>query len=87
MRYKDDVKLRKIHYTRSCAAVLVTGASGYIAAHVVWQLQRQGYRVRGTVRSLANAEKTQPLRQLVPDALYPLELFEANLETDAGWDE
>jgi len=67
--------------------VLVTGASGYIAAHVVQQLQREGYRVRGTVRSLASAEKTEPLRQLVPDAIYPLELVEANLEKNDGWDE
>ena len=27
--------------------VLVTGASGYIATHVVKQLQEAGYRVRG----------------------------------------
>jgi len=67
--------------------VLVTGASGYIAAHVVARLQREGYRVRGTVRSLANAAKTEPLRRLVPEAPWPLELVEADLEKDEGWDE
>jgi len=67
--------------------VLVTGASGYIAAHVVQRLQREGYRVRGTVRSLANAAKTEPLRRLVPEAQFPLELLEADLEKDEGWDE
>jgi len=38
--------------------VLVTGATGYIAMHVVQQLlQGGGYRVRGTVRSLKNNAK------------------------------
>ncbi|HWL49190.1 MAG TPA: NAD-dependent epimerase/dehydratase family protein, partial [Acidimicrobiia bacterium] len=32
------------------APVLVTGASGFIASHIVQQLLEGGYRVRGTVR-------------------------------------
>ena len=33
--------------------VLVTGASGFVATHVIYQLQQQRQvRVRGTVRSL-----------------------------------
>jgi len=31
--------------------VCVTGASGYIASHIVHQLLQKGYRVHGTVRS------------------------------------
>jgi len=31
--------------------VLVTGASGFIATHIVDQLLQAGYRVRGTVRT------------------------------------
>ena len=42
--------------------VLVTGASGFIAAHIIQQLQKEGYRVRGTVRSLKNEVKSKPLR-------------------------
>lgn len=34
--------------------VCVTGASGYIAGHLVAQLLEAGYKVRGTVRSLSN---------------------------------
>ena len=38
--------------------VLVTGASGFIATHVIKQLLEQGhYHVRGTVRSLKKEEK------------------------------
>lgn len=35
---------------------LVTGANGYIGAHVVQQFLQRGYKVRGTVRSLAKAQ-------------------------------
>ena len=38
--------------------VLVTGASGFVATHVIKQLLEQGkYRVRGTVRSTKKQEK------------------------------
>lgn len=45
--------------------VLVTGASGYIAKHIILRLLRAGYHVRGSVRG---ADKAQALR----DALTPL---------------
>jgi len=32
--------------------VLVTGASGYLAGHVIFYLLERNYLVRGTVRSL-----------------------------------
>ena len=38
--------------------VLVTGASGFIATHLIKQLLEQGqYRVRGTVRNKKRQEK------------------------------
>lgn len=37
--------------------VLVTGATGYIAGHIINDLLSRGYKVVGTVRSLANKEK------------------------------
>jgi len=58
--------------------VLVTGASGYIATHCVQQLLDEGYSVRGTVRSLKNADKIKPLRDLTY-ANERLELVEADL--------
>ncbi|KAI0073870.1 NAD(P)-binding protein [Panus rudis PR-1116 ss-1] len=36
---------------------LVTGASGFIGAHVLDELLRRGYRVRGTTRSASKAEQ------------------------------
>ncbi len=58
--------------------VLVTGASGYIAGHIVAQLLDRGYTVRGTVRSLASEETVAYLRML-PHAAERLELLEADL--------
>ena len=65
--------------------VLVTGASGYLACHVIQQLQCEGYRVRGTVRSLKNDKKCQPIRELCPDAKHPVELVEADLLKPETW--
>ncbi|WP_067819662.1 SDR family oxidoreductase [Nocardia inohanensis] len=60
--------------------VLVTGASGYLAGHVSTELLAHGYRVRGTIRSVARA-------QAVADVLPGVELVEADLGSDAGWDD
>ncbi len=62
--------------------VLVTGATGFVAGHCVEALLRRGYRVRGTVRSLSNESKVAHLRRFGDG----LELVEADLTGDAGWD-
>ncbi len=67
------------------STVLVTGASGYIATHIVRQLLISGYRVRGTVRSLQNESKISPLRELCPNSRHPLELVEADLTDPSSW--
>jgi len=59
--------------------VLVTGASGFLASHIVKQLLEQGCRVRGTVRSLKDEKKCKPLRNLAQSARHELELVEADL--------
>ncbi len=56
--------------------VCVTGASGFIASHIVSQLLAEGYRVRGTVRK--SAEHYPYLLQL-PGAPERLELVQADL--------
>ena len=60
--------------------VVVSGASGYIAGFAIQQLVADGWTVRGTIRSLARADEVR--RTLgTPD----LQLFAADLMSDAGW--
>jgi uncharacterized protein YbjT (DUF2867 family) len=66
--------------------VLVTGASGFLASHVVNQLlNSEEYQVRGTVRDINNKTKTTPLYALCPNAKYPLELVQADLLESDSW--
>jgi len=69
------------------APVLVTGASGFIAAHIVEQLLGKGYRVRGTVRSLKKEREPDraPLCALA-GAADRLELVEADLLDEGSFD-
>lgn len=65
--------------------ILVTGASGFIATHIVKLLLEKGYRVRGTVRSLKNEKKVAPLRNLAPNSKFEIELVEADLMNEESW--
>ena len=67
----------------SSELVLVTGASGFLALHVVKQCLKHGYKVRGTVRNLKDENKLKPLRKLYPQA--NLELVEADLLNKDSW--
>jgi len=60
--------------------VLVTGASGYVAGHVVRELFEHGYAVRGSVRDPAAEDKVGYL-----SAFGDIELVAADLTEDAGW--
>lgn len=66
--------------------VLVSGVSGYIGIWVAKTLLVAGFRVRGTVRSLANAKKIAPVTAL--QKAFPagqLQLVEADLERPESW--
>jgi nucleoside-diphosphate-sugar epimerase len=65
--------------------ILVTGASGFLATHVVKHLLEQGYRVRGTVRSVKDEKKCDPLRKLAVNPKHELELVEADLMDEKSW--
>ena len=71
-------KLKK--NTKMVQKYLVTGASGYIAMHVIDQLLKEGHSVRGTIRSLNDKEKVDALKKLGP-----VELVEADLENAESW--
>ena len=66
--------------------ILVTGASGYVATSVIKHLLEEGFKVRGTVRSISNEEKTEPLRKLT-NADKNLELVECDLLKEDTWKE
>ena len=66
--------------------VLVTGASGFIGLHCVRELLENGYRVRGTVRSLAREPELRDALSKHVDTSR-LELVEADLTHDEGWAE
>ena len=69
------------------ALVLVTGVSGYVGQHCAAELLQQGYRVRGTVRSAAKADKIRSALASVSDRVDALEFAEADLLRDDGWHE
>jgi hypothetical protein len=78
----DDLQLdAREPFAQAGDIVLVTGASGFLAGHVIQQLTNKGFKVRGTVRNLTDAAKTQHLRELFPD----LELYEADLLHDGSF--
>lgn len=65
--------------------ILVTGATGYIASHLIKILLERDFQVRGTIRSLANKSKYQFLYDLVPSKIHNLTLVEADLVDKASW--
>ncbi|MBE7450941.1 MAG: NAD-dependent epimerase/dehydratase family protein [Kofleriaceae bacterium] len=65
--------------------VLVTGASGFIAQHTIVRLLAAGYRVRGTIRSLARADATRAVLAAHAEVGDRLELVAADLAADDGW--
>ncbi len=70
--------------------VLVTGATGFIARHVIAQALDAGYRVRGTVRKQSSLSVlTEALAGAVadPQSLERFSVVEADLLAERGWPE
>ena len=66
--------------------VLVTGATGFVAAELVKQLLEAGYRVRGTTRDVESAKRRGELTSL-KGAGERLELVEADLNRPGAFTE
>ena len=79
--------------------VLVTGASGYIAGHIIVILLNLGkniclklvnakcvgFKVRGTVRSKTSMDKALEILKIVPSKKDNLELVQCDLTIELGW--
>ena len=63
--------------------VLVTGAGGFVAGHIIRTLVAHGYTVRGTVRALDDKEKYGHLAALFPT----LELHQADNLHEGSYDQ
>ena len=69
------------------STVLVTGGSGFIAAHCILQLLATGHEVRTTVRDLQREAGVRAmLKAGGADPGGRLSFFAADLERDSGWD-
>lgn len=71
--------------------VLVTGATGYIAKHVVLQLLNAGHSVKASTRSIARQQELHdalsPHLRKKDAALARLQLVQLDLTSDNGWAE
>ena len=68
--------------------ILVTGASGFVAKHLIGQLLAAGYSVRGTVRGQGKVPGIwSSVADLAPGHGGQLELVDADLLSEAGWSE
>lgn len=65
---------------------MVTGATGFVAAHLVQRLLEAGYAVHATVRSLAHSAKLRPLHAMQEQFPGRLSLFEADLLKSGSFD-
>ncbi|WDF82126.1 NAD-dependent epimerase/dehydratase family protein [Lacticaseibacillus pabuli] len=68
--------------------ILVTGANGFLAMHIIKDLLIKGYNVRGTVRSQAKADEVTAAMKANKVA-HPenLSFVMLDLTKDAGWDD
>ncbi|MDP9091076.1 MAG: NAD-dependent epimerase/dehydratase family protein, partial [Pseudomonadota bacterium] len=68
------------------STILVTGGTGFIAAHTIAQLLGQKHRVRTTLRNLRReADVRAMLKESGTEPSDQLSFFAADLQDDAGW--
>jgi uncharacterized protein YbjT (DUF2867 family) len=66
--------------------ICVTGATGYLAGHIVQRLLAAGHTVHGTARNANNTSATRHLLAM-PGADEQLKLFSADLMQPGAYDE
>lgn len=67
--------------------VLVTGGSGYVGGWCIVELLQRGFIIRSTIRSLSKETAFREAISSVTENGDSLSFFEADLTSDAGWDE
>ncbi|MBK9926163.1 MAG: aldehyde reductase [Anaerolineales bacterium] len=67
--------------------VLVTGASGFLATHTIIQLLEQGYKVRGTLRTMSRENEVRETLRKYVNADDRLEFVNADLGKEEGWEQ
>lgn len=72
-----------VHTVPKGSLVLVTGTTGYIAAHASQQLLEEGYKVRGTARD-TNSDKAQHLKDLFKSHGSDFEIVQAGDLEETG---
>ena len=63
---------------------MITGVSGFLGSNCAKVFLDHGYLVKGTVRSLANPAKIEPLKEAFGSSFERLELVEADLNNEAS---
>jgi nucleoside-diphosphate-sugar epimerase len=67
--------------------VLVTGGTGFLAAHIIFQLLQRGYNVKTTLRSLSSKSKViDTLKSNGINTFDNLAFVEADLSKDDNWE-
>ncbi len=67
--------------------ILVTGATGFVASHLILALLDKGYDVRGTARTADRAEALNRTLSAFAGRPIAVEIVAADLNSDAGWAE
>ena len=71
--------------TDSSAPVLVTGGSGFLAAHIILRLLRDGRRVRATIRSVDRVPEVRATLEAAGAHVSELDFVATDLTADDGW--
>ena len=66
--------------------ILVTGASGFLASHIILRLLQDGHTVRGSVRNTAKGAGIRAALAAQGADVSALEIVALDLTSDTGWD-
>jgi len=75
----------KLNFDRS-QPVAVTGATGYVAGHIIKELLNNGFKVHGSVRDPQNKEKLKYLNKMAKDLPGSIVFFQADLLQQGSFD-